>query len=136
MTLLQFTVEPRFEYILCKIKTRPPTLIQNVHIQLVIIELKCCCRKLIEKLCSTIEMDCLVVMTEAQFTMTIHAVESSSLGRCDQRRQCLPLAQIDKPDQTQEMDITGDSRAEGNQWCRQFSASLITVHRLIQAIAP
>ncbi|CAK6951635.1 Hypothetical predicted protein [Scomber scombrus] len=81
-------------------------------------------------------MDCLVVMTEAQFTMTIHAVESSSLGRCDQQRQCLPPAQIDKPDQTQEMDITGDSRAAGNQWCRQFSASLITVHRLIQAIAP
>lgn len=75
-------------------------------------------------------------MTEAQFTMSIHAVESSFLGRCDQQRQCLPLAQIDKPDQTQEMDITRDSWTAGNQWCRQFSASLITVDRLIQAIAP
>lgn len=80
-------------------------------------------------------MGCLVVMTEAQFTMTIHAVESSSLGRCDQWRHCLPPAQIDKPDQTPEMDITRDSGAAGNQWCRQFSASLITVDRLIQAIA-
>lgn len=82
------------------------------------------------------EMDCLVVMTEAQFTMTIHAVESSSLGRCDQWRQSLPPAQIDKSDQTQEMDITRDRGAAGNQWCRHFSASHITVDRLIQAIAP
>lgn len=81
-------------------------------------------------------MDCLVVMTEAEFTMTIHAVESSSLGRCDQWRQSLPLAQIDKSDQTQEMDITRDRGAAGNQWCRHFSASHITADRLIQAIAP
>jgi len=54
-------------------------------------------------------------MTEAQFTMTAHVAESSSLSRCDQHRQSLPPAQIDKPDQTQEMDITRDSWAEGNQ---------------------
>lgn len=59
-----------------------------------------------------------------------------SFGRCDQWRQCLPPAQIDKPDRTQEMDITRDSWAAGNQWCRQFSARLITADRLIQAIAP
>ena len=81
-------------------------------------------------------MDCLLVLTEAQFTMTIHAADSCSLGRCDQQRQCLPPAQIDKPDQTHEMDITKDSWAAGNQWRRQFSASLIAVDRFIQAIAP
>lgn len=81
-------------------------------------------------------MDCLVVMTEAQFTMTIHDAESSSLNRCDQQRQRLPPAQIDKPDQTWEMDITEDSWAAGKQWCRQFSARLIIVDKLIHATAP
>lgn len=50
-------------------------------------------------------------MTEAWFTMTIRAVESSSLSRCDQRRQSLPPAETDRPDQTQEMDIRRDSWA-------------------------
>lgn len=49
--------------------------------------------------------------------------------------ESLPLAQIDKSDQTQEMDITRDRGAAGNQWCRHFSASHITVDSLIQAIA-
>ncbi|KAK5622581.1 hypothetical protein CRENBAI_001093 [Crenichthys baileyi] len=81
-------------------------------------------------------MDCLVVMTQTQFTVTVPIAESSSVSRCDQQRQSLPQAQIDKPEQTQEMDITGDSWAAGKQWCRQFSASLITLDRLMQAIAP
>lgn len=81
-------------------------------------------------------MYCLVVMTQTQFTVTVPIAESSSVSRCDQQRQSLPQAQIDNRDQTQEMDITGDSWAAGKQWCRQFSASLITLDRLMQAIAP
>lgn len=71
----------------------------------------------------------LVVMTEAQFPVTVHAAESKSLGRCDQRRHRPPPptpAQIDKPDQTQKMDITRDRRAAGNQRRGQFSASRFT----------
>lgn len=54
-------------------------------------------------------------MTEAQFAVTAHAAESKSLGRCDQRRHHLapPPAQIDKPGQTQKIDITRDSGAAG-----------------------
>lgn len=49
----------------------------------------------------------LVVMTEAQLAVTVHAAKSKSLGRCDQRRHCPPpQPKIDKLDQIQKMDIT------------------------------
>lgn len=76
-------------------------------------------------------------MTEAQLAVTVHAAKSKSLGRCDQRRHCLPPTthqpQIDKPDQIQKMDIARDSRAAGNQRRGQFSASRFAADGSVRA---